>query len=84
MGHVNSSRSELLQLLEHTEYGPRYVNHGHLHPLRRGCIRLIDGEILLVPVRGGVGELASIRSFNEVGTMIWQAVQSQEPKDWST
>jgi hypothetical protein len=36
--------------------------------------RLIGGETLVVPVRGGVGDLASIYSFNEVGTMIWQAL----------
>jgi hypothetical protein len=38
--------------------------------------RLINGETLVVPVRGGVGDLASIYSFNEVGTMIWQALAS--------
>jgi hypothetical protein len=38
--------------------------------------RLIDGETLAVPVRGGVGDLASIYSLNEVGTMIWQALAS--------
>jgi len=36
--------------------------------------RLIGGETLVVPVRGGVGDLASIFSFNEVGTMIWEAL----------
>ena len=38
--------------------------------------RLIGGETLVVPVRRGVGDLASIYSFNEVGTMIWQALAS--------
>ncbi|MGH9543856.1 MAG: PqqD family protein [Terriglobales bacterium] len=38
--------------------------------------RLIGGETLVVPVRGGVGDLASIYSFNEVGTMIWEALAS--------
>ncbi len=36
--------------------------------------RLIGGETLVVPVRGGVGDLASIYSFNEIGTMIWEAL----------
>ena len=36
--------------------------------------RLIGGETLVVPVRGGVGDLASIFSFNEVGTRIWEAL----------
>ena len=38
--------------------------------------RLIGGETLVVPVRGGVGDLASIYSFNEVGTIIWGALAS--------
>lgn len=38
--------------------------------------RLIGGETLVVPVRGGVGDLASIYSFNEVGTLIWEALAS--------
>jgi hypothetical protein len=36
--------------------------------------RLIAGETLVVPVRGKVGDLASIYSFNEVGTTIWEAL----------
>src|SRR5579864_5068433 len=36
--------------------------------------RAIAGETLVIPVRGGVGDLASIYSFNEVGTMIWDAL----------
>ena len=37
--------------------------------------RLIGGETLVVPVRGGVGDLASIYSFNAVGTTIWEAAR---------
>jgi hypothetical protein len=36
--------------------------------------RLIAGETLVVPVRGKVGDLASIYSFNDVGTTIWAAL----------
>jgi len=36
--------------------------------------RLIAGETLVVPVRGKVGDLASIYSFNDVGTTIWDAL----------
>jgi len=36
--------------------------------------RLIAGETLVIPVRGGVGDLASIYRLNEVGTMIWEAL----------
>jgi hypothetical protein len=34
--------------------------------------RLIGGETLIVPVRGNVGDLASIYSFNQVGSLIWK------------
>ena len=41
--------------------------------------RLIAGETLVVPVRGGVGDLASIYTFNPAGTTIWAALD--RPKD---
>jgi len=34
--------------------------------------RRVSGETLIVPVRGKVGDLASIYSFNEVASLIWQ------------
>jgi hypothetical protein len=34
--------------------------------------RTIGGETLIVPVRGGVGDLASIYSLNEIGGFIWE------------
>ena len=43
--------------------------------------RVIAGETLIVPVRKGVGDLASIYSLNEVGSAIWQAVAQPCPKD---
>lgn len=33
--------------------------------------RVIAGETLIVPVRGGVGDLASIYSLNQVASSIW-------------
>jgi hypothetical protein len=36
--------------------------------------RVIAGETLIVPVRGGVGDLASIYSLNEVGSSIWSVI----------
>jgi hypothetical protein len=36
--------------------------------------RLIAGETLIIPVRKGVGDLASIYSLNAVATVIWQSV----------
>ncbi len=41
--------------------------------------RLIAGETLVVPVRGGIGDLASIYTFNPTGTTIWAALD--HPKD---
>jgi hypothetical protein len=43
--------------------------------------RLIAGETLVVPVRKGVGDLASIYSLNEVATSIWQAIARPHSKD---
>ncbi len=36
--------------------------------------RVIAGETLIVPVRGGVGDLASIYSLNEVASSIWNTI----------
>ena len=43
--------------------------------------RVIAGETLIIPVRKGVGDLASIYSLNEVGSAIWQAIQQPRDKD---
>ena len=45
--------------------GTRYVKRGEL------AFRVIAGEGLLVPIKGGVGDLHSIFRMNEVGTAIW-------------
>jgi hypothetical protein len=36
--------------------------------------RVIAGETLIVPVRGGVGDLASIYSLNPVASLIWSSL----------
>src|SRR6266403_1704455 len=36
--------------------------------------RHISGETLVVPIRGKVGDLASIYSFNETGSVLWAAL----------
>src|ERR1700730_17320484 len=43
--------------------------------------RRVSGETLIVPVRGKVGDLASIYSFNEVASLIWQLLEM--PRDVS-
>ena len=38
--------------------------------------RNVAGETLIVPVRGRVGDLASIYSFNETGSLIWKLLEN--------
>lgn len=38
--------------------------------------RVVAGETLVVPVRGCVGDLASIYSFNATGTLVWKLLES--------
>lgn len=40
--------------------------------------RRMAGETLIVPVRGKVGDLASIYSFNETGSLLWQSLESPQ------
>jgi hypothetical protein len=43
--------------------------------------RTIAGETLIVPVRGGVGDLASIYSLNELGSFLWRNLASPKKFD---
>ncbi len=43
--------------------------------------RVIAGETLIIPVRKGVGDLASIFSLNEVASAIWRCVASPQGAD---
>ena len=38
--------------------------------------RVVGGETLIVPVRGKVGDLASIYSFNGTGSLIWKLLET--------
>jgi hypothetical protein len=38
--------------------------------------RVVAGETLIVPVRGKVGDLASIYSFNGTGSLIWRLLDA--------
>jgi hypothetical protein len=40
--------------------------------------RSITGETIIVPIRGGVGDLDSIYTLNEVGSRIWSLLE--EPR----
>lgn len=43
--------------------------------------RVIAGETLVVPIRGTVGDLASIYSLNAAGSTIWQALEQPRAVD---
>ena len=45
--------------------GARYIKRGEI------AFRVIAGEGVLVPIKGGVGDLHSIFRMNEVGAAIW-------------
>lgn len=38
--------------------------------------RVVAGEMLIVPIRGKVGDLASIYSFNTTGSLIWHLLET--------
>lgn len=38
--------------------------------------RVVAGETLVVPVRGKVGDLASIYSFNGTGSLVWRLLET--------
>jgi hypothetical protein len=38
--------------------------------------RTVAGETLIVPVRGKVGDLASIYSFNQTGSLVWRLLET--------
>jgi len=39
--------------------------------------RSISGETILVPIKNNVGDLGSIYTLNEVGTLIWQKLDGK-------
>ncbi len=39
--------------------------------------RCIAGETIIVPVRGNVGDMDSIFTLNEVGTLVWELIDGQ-------
>jgi hypothetical protein len=38
--------------------------------------RMVAGETLVVPVRGKVGDLASIYTFNATGSLVWKLLET--------
>jgi coenzyme PQQ synthesis protein D (PqqD) len=54
-----------------TQPGPQFFKRS-----RSVVSRVIGGETLIVPVRGKVGNLASIYSFSGTGSLIWQLLEA--------
>jgi Coenzyme PQQ synthesis protein D (PqqD) len=50
----------------------RYVKTGEF------AFRVIVGEGVLVPIKGGVGDLHSIFTMNEVGAAIWGLIGAEQ------
>jgi hypothetical protein len=48
----------------------------HISGEPRFVTRRIGGETLIVPVAGGVGDLESIYTLNDVATCIWDALDT--------
>jgi hypothetical protein len=62
---------------EHGETGMPTELEGKLFMRSRSVVsRVVAGETLIVPVRGKVGDLASIYSFNGTGSLIWQKLDA--------
>jgi hypothetical protein len=43
--------------------------------------REITGETIIVPIKGNVGDLDSIYTLNEVGTVIWGLIDGKKSLD---
>jgi hypothetical protein len=53
------------------------ISEGQVFVRSRAVVsRVVAGETLIVPVRGKVGDLASIYSFNETGSLIWKLLDT--------
>lgn len=53
------------------------ISNGHFIRERDLVTRNVAGETIIVPVRSSVGDLDSIYTLNEVGTMIWELIDGK-------
>ena len=52
------------------------VEEGHTLTRSQSVVaRVVGGETLIVPIRGKVGDLASIYSLNRTGSLIWRLLE---------
>jgi Coenzyme PQQ synthesis protein D (PqqD) len=47
-------------------------NRAHFIRSQEVVSRKIDGELIIVPVRSGVGDLNSLYTLNPVGSVLWE------------
>src|SRR5271165_5362915 len=69
----------LLRKTEFSEDAPAPCSEQLLVRSQSVVSRVVAGETLIVPVRGKVGDLASIYSFNGTGSLIWQLLDTPRP-----
>jgi len=69
-------RRELREKQKHADWGTTELEQQPLVRTQSVVSRVVGGETLIVPVRGCVGDLASIYSFNGTGTLIWQMLET--------
>jgi hypothetical protein len=70
METISSRKPELVEDLPSSHFEQVFVRSQSV------VSRRVAGETLIVPVRGKVGDLASIYSFNQTGSLIWQSLES--------
>lgn len=67
----------MLQKTELAEESEISVAPTHYVRSRAVVSRAMAGETLVIPIRGRVGDLASIYSFNHTGSLIWKLLEKQ-------
>ncbi len=52
---------------------------GHFVRTQEFVTRQIAGETLVIPIKGGIGDLNSIYTLNQTGTLIWESLSAGAP-----
>jgi len=75
---LHPARSGSLKLARKIQnsYGNSMPDHEKIVRSQSVVAREVAGETLIVPIRGKVGDLASIYSFNGTGSLIWKLLQA--------
>ena len=47
-------------------------NHAYFIRNQEVVSRRIDGELIIVPIRSGIGDLNSLYTLNPVGSVLWE------------